>query len=35
MPRMPAENGLEILTLTSERFPDLGKLFASGDPRWC
>jgi len=35
MPWMPPENGLEILPLTSERFPDLGRLFASGDPRWC
>lgn len=35
MPRMPPDNGLEILPLINERFPDLGQLFASGDPRWC
>ena len=32
---MPHDAGLEILPLTSERFTDLGQLFASGDPRWC
>jgi GNAT superfamily N-acetyltransferase len=32
---MPPDHGLEILPLTSERFPDLAQLFASGDPRWC
>jgi GNAT superfamily N-acetyltransferase len=35
MPRMPPDNGLEILPLSGERFPDLGQLFASGDPHWC
>ena len=32
---MPPAADLEIVPLTSERFADLGQLFASGDPHWC
>ena len=32
---MPHDAGLEILPLASDRFADLGELFATGDPRWC
>ena len=32
---MTTATDLGIVPLTSERFPDLADLFATGDPRWC